>query len=156
MQVIMIAKAALRFAASMLLCSGFNLYAQEVPHTPKPGSAERQAICDAARVFVLNKYATAPLPQPIVFKIEHLSVSGDYANMEAIPLFKDGRYVDPNLIPDIVFNFCLKSAGGGWRVIADLSRTDVPDASEIASIRQRLSGFPRELLSRDWQRLLAP
>ncbi len=77
-------------------------------HTPKPGSSERQAICDAARAYVLSKYATGTLPQPIVFKVDHLAIAGDYANMEAIPLFKDGSYVDPNYLPDIAFKAAIE------------------------------------------------
>ena len=125
-------------------------------HTPKSGSAERQAICDAARAHVLEKYATKPLPQSIVFKIDRIVVADDYANLEAIPLFKDGQYIDQQYLPDIAFNFCLQRAGTAWRVIVDLSRTDVPDASEAQSIRKRLpANFPMNLLSTTWQRLLA-
>jgi hypothetical protein len=64
---------------------------QQLIHTPKSGSPERQAICDAARAFVLGKYVNAALTQPIVFKIEHISVQEPYCNFEAIPLFKDQR-----------------------------------------------------------------
>jgi hypothetical protein len=124
-------------------------------HTPKPGSAERQAICDAARAFVLGKYAEKALPQPIVFKVGHLVVAGPYANMEAVPLLKDGRYAAPEYLPDIGFNFCLRQSGTQWQVIADLSRSDVPDAGEVALIRSRLpEEFPRALLTPDWQKLL--
>jgi hypothetical protein len=127
----------------------------QMVHTPKPGSAERQAICDAARAYVLSKYATRPLPQPIVFKIDRLSVLGAYANMQAVALLKDGSYAAPNYLPDMALNFCLRNAGSGWTVIADLSRTDVPDAAEAAAIRSRLpDDFPLRLLSPDWQKLL--
>lgn len=138
--------------ASLLIVSA---HAQTI-HTPKPGSPDRQAICDGARAFVLSKYVTGTLPQPIVFKIEHLSLQDNYCNLEAIPLFKDGRYVDPNYIPDIAFNFCLKKAGPGWEVIVDLSRTDVPGAAEAATLRQKLPrDFPLALLSPTWRKLLA-
>ncbi len=126
----------------------------QTAYTPKPGSAERQTICDAARSFVIGKYATGKLPQPIVFKIGHFLVSGDFANFEAIPLFKDGSYVDTNFLPDIGYNFCLRKNGGVWSVVADLSRSDVPDADELATIRRNLAEFPRSLLSPDWQRML--
>lgn len=125
-------------------------------HTPKPGSPERQAICDAARAYVLGKYTTGPLPQPIVFKIDHLAVAENYANMEAVALFKDGRYVDPQYLPDIGYNFCLQNGPGGWRVAVDLSRSDVPDAVEAEAIRHSLPpDFPHSLFSPTWQRLLA-
>jgi hypothetical protein len=84
-------------------------------HTPKPGSPERQAICDGARPYVVSNYATAPLPQPIVFKISHLSVQEPYCNLEAIPLFKDGSYMSTEYMADIAFNFCMKETGGTGR-----------------------------------------
>ena len=138
--------------AVALLMSG-NASGQDT-HTPKVGSPERQAICDAARSFVIGKYATGKLPQPIVFKIDHFLVASDYANFEAIPIFKDGSYIEGDLLPDIGYNFCLRKNGGAWTVIADLSRSDVPDGSELAGLRQKLEGFPRKLLSADWRRML--
>lgn len=127
----------------------------QIEHIPKPGSPERQAICDAARGYVLRKYATAPLPQPIVFKIDHLCTLDDYCNFEAIPLFKDGSYVAPRYMPDIGLNFCLRKTGGDWKVIVDLSRTDVPDGAELTRIKHSLpSDFPLSLFSSTWRDLL--
>lgn len=139
---------------TLALLAAQRLEAEEV-HTPKVGAPERQAICDAARAYVLGKYVTAPLPQPILFKIDHLAVSGRYASMEAIPLFKDGSYVDPKYLPDMAFIFCFQRGETGWRVIADLSRNDVPDAAEAREIRRRLpADFPLVVLSSTWRQLL--
>jgi hypothetical protein len=127
----------------------------ETPRTLKPGSAERQAICDGARVYVMSKYVSGTLRQPIVFKVGHLQVADGYANMEAIPIYKDGSFIDPDTIPDIGYNFCLRQSGGSWTVIADLSRSDVPTSEEVGEIRQRLGGdFPRALLAPMWRRWL--
>lgn len=127
----------------------------QTAYTPKAGSPERQAICDAARVFVLDKYATGTLPQSIVFKIRHLAVTNRYCNFEAIPLFKGGSYVGSEYIPDIAFNFCLQRTESGWRVIVDLSRTDVPDGAEVEKIRSSLPpDLPRSVFSPTWRRLL--
>lgn len=124
-------------------------------HTPQVGSPERQIICDVARSYVTSKYASKALPQPIVFKIDHLAVAEAYANMEAISLFKDGRYVDSEYLPDMAFNLCLKKERTGWRVIADLSRTDVPEAAEAQSIKRQLpADFPLSLFTPTWRRLL--
>ena len=126
-------------------------------YAPKPGSPERQAICDAARAFVLNKYAIGTLPQPIVFKIGHLAVEGSYCNFEAIPLFRDGSYVAPRYMPDTGLNFCLRKTDGRWQVIVDLSRTDVPEGAELARIKQTLPpDFPVSLFSPTWRNLLGP
>ncbi|HEX7517751.1 MAG TPA: hypothetical protein VF345_10760 [Chthoniobacterales bacterium] len=130
-------------------------HAQQSVHTPKPGSSERQAICDAARSFVLSKYATGTLPQPIVFRIDRISVEDPYCYFEAIPLFKDGSYIPPNYIADIGYHLCLRKAAGGWTVIVDLSRSDVPDAAEVQAIRRRIPrDFPLSLFSPTWRNLL--
>ena len=129
--------------------------AQSAPHTPKPGSPERQSICDAAREHVLQKHATQKLPQPIVFHIDHIAVADGYCFFEATPRFKDGSFVPPNYLPDMAYNLCLKSGTDRWTVILDLSRSDVPDASEVAAIRNRLpSDFPFGVFSANWRNLL--
>ena len=142
--------------AVLLLCPAPNfLSAQSGPHTPAPGSAERQAICDAARDFLVRRYATGKLPQPVVFKIDHISVQGSYANLDATPRFKDGSYIQPDYVADIGYNFCLRKKGARWIVILDLSRSDVPSPAEIAQIRRRLPrDFPLALFSPDWRDLL--
>ena len=123
-------------------------------YTPKPGSSERQAICDAARTYVLSNYATAPLPQPIVFKIDRIRVRDDCCNFEAIPLLKDGSYVSPQYIVDIAFNLCFKRTDNRWNVIVDLSRTDVPDSAELQRIKRSFPpDFPISLLSPTWRDL---
>jgi hypothetical protein len=58
----------------------------QTPHTPKPSSPERQAICDAMRAFVQAEYAERPA-QPEVFKIDTLRVQGDFAYLECLPQF---------------------------------------------------------------------
>ena len=128
---------------------------RQLIHTPKPGSPERQAICDGARPYAVRNYATAALPQPIVFKISHLSVQEPYCNLEAIPLFKDGSYMSTEYMTDIAFNFCMKETAGTWEVVVDLSRTDVPDTSELRKIRASFpQDFPLSLLSPFWRQLL--
>jgi hypothetical protein len=144
------------FSVAALLCPCFTMAAAQTPHTPKAGSAERRAICDAARAFLVSKYASGTLPQPIVFKIDHLLVKDRFCNMEAVPLFKDGSNLAPKYVADIAFNFCLGRNGNSWRVLTDLSRSDVPQAAEIAQIRSRLPPeFPLSVLSPAWRKLLS-
>jgi hypothetical protein len=127
----------------------------QTAYTPRPGSIERQSICDAVRPYVVRQYGLAPLPKPIVFKIEWMRVQGCYCNFEAIPLFKDGSYVSTKYMVDIAFNLCLKKEGERWIVIVDLSRTDVPDGTELQTIKRKLpSDFPISLLSPTWRDLL--
>jgi hypothetical protein len=132
------------------------LSGEEQPHTPKPGSPERQAICDAVREHVVTKYATQKLPQAIVFNIDHIAVQEPYCFFEATPRFKDGSYVPPKYLPDMAYNLCLKKQDDRWTVIADLSRSDVPSAAEIQEIKRRLpADFPRAVFSPGWQNILS-
>jgi hypothetical protein len=125
-------------------------------YTPRPASPERRSICDAAREFVLSKYATGTLPQSIRFKIDHLRAQGRYCNFEAVTIFQDGSNVAPKYMADIVLNFCLREIDGEWQVIVDLSRTDVPTDAELAQIKRRLPfDFPRSLFSPTWRDLLS-
>ncbi|MEI6035537.1 MAG: hypothetical protein WCS65_14825 [Verrucomicrobiae bacterium] len=125
--------------------------ARSAPHTPKPGDPERKAICDAMRAFVVRSQSR-PLPKPIVFKIEFLRADGAYACFEGIPVFSDGSEAVPNYLPDIVFTTILRREAGGWKVICDLSRTDVPSESEMAGIRKSVPAeVPGAILPEFWR-----
>jgi hypothetical protein len=123
-------------------------------HTPQPGSAQRKAICCDVRAYVLKQYAVAPLPRPIVFRIERLAVQGRYCSFQAIPLFEDGSYVSPEYVTDIVFDLCLEKSESGWQVVYDFSRTDVPDEVEIRELKQSFpKDFPAVLIPDFWRKL---
>jgi hypothetical protein len=143
-------------SAVLLVAFPMATVADTAAHTPPPGSAERQAICDAARTYVVHRYANKPLPKPIVFKIEHLLVADRSANLEAVAMFKDSSPVAPEFMADVVLNLCLQRPHAGWHVVADLSRTDVPEPTEIAQIRDRLPrDFPLNVFSETWRKLLS-
>lgn len=122
-------------------------------HTPAAGSPERQAVCDAARPYVIKKYAlSSKLPQPILFKVRRIQVLGNYCSFEAIPIFKDGSYVSTEYMMDIVFELCLKREHERWHVIYDLSSTDVPSDSEMRQIWSVFpKDFPVELIPQFWR-----
>lgn len=122
-------------------------------HIPQPGSAERQAICDAVRDYVVRKAATRKPPQPIVFKVAFLRVEEGYAWFEGTPLFKDGSYAT-DYLPDVDYMIVLQKAGAGWKVRHDLSRTDVPDEAESAQLRKTLQPIPSAILPDFWRKLL--
>jgi hypothetical protein len=130
----------------------------DMPHTPAPGSAERVAICDAARLFTMKNYiAPSKLPQPLVFHVDKMTVLGVYCYFEPSPLFKDGTPMDTRYIMDIDLEFCLAKSHGKWAVVWDLSRTDVPDASELKQMRRNFpKDFPLTLLPEDWRKMLEP
>lgn len=86
---------------ALVLLGATTPLSAQTPHTPKPGSPERQAICDAMRAFVQAEYAEKTLPKPVVFKINTLRVQGDFAYLECLPLFSDGTDAVPQYLPDI-------------------------------------------------------
>lgn len=95
--------------------------AQET-HTPAPGSVERRGIADALRAPVEKE-----LRQKVVFKIEHLKVSGDWAFLRGVPQRPGGGKVDYSAtqyrqrIEDGVFDdwICalLRRRAGKWQVV---------------------------------------
>jgi hypothetical protein len=90
--------------------------------TPKPGSAERSAVLDAARVPVERDLA-----QPIVFQVRSLRVSPEWAFLHAVPTRADGKPVDyaksiyAEAAQDGAFSgeaaVLLARDGAGWRLI---------------------------------------
>ena len=124
--------------------------------TPKPGSQDRKAICDAMRIYV-QKDAIRPFPKPIVFKVEFMRVDGPYAGFEGFPIFENGTPAIPNFMPDIVYTTFLVRKGDGWQVIADLSRTDVPSDGELVSMRRKFpKAIPTSVLPEFWRDKLRP
>jgi hypothetical protein len=90
--------------------------------TPAPGSAERKAVADALRAPVEKE-----LKQKVIFKIDHLKVSGDWAFLRGVPQRPDGDRVDYSAtayqqrIEDGVFDdwICalLRKRAGKWQVV---------------------------------------
>jgi hypothetical protein len=121
---------------------------------PAPGSPDRRAIADAMRAFV-TRDASKPLPKKLVFKIEFISVDGRYAGFEGYPIFEDGSDAIPEFMPDWVYCTVLERAGDGWRVIVDLTRTDVPSDEEVAALKKKLpKNLPPSVLTDYWRGLL--
>jgi hypothetical protein len=95
--------------------------AQEA-RTPAPGSAERKGIADALRAPVEKE-----LRQKVVFKLDHLKVSGDWAFLRGVPQRPGGGKVDYSATPyrqrieDGVFDdwVCalLRKRAGKWQVV---------------------------------------
>jgi hypothetical protein len=91
-------------------------------YTPAPGSAERKAVADALRAPVEKE-----LKQKVVFKFDHLKVSGAWAFMRGVPQRPDGGKVDYGSTPyrqrieDGVFDdwVCalLRKKAGKWQVV---------------------------------------
>lgn len=143
-----------RLTTIVLLLSAMALLAK--PHTPAPGTPERKAICDAMREHVLSQYKK-PLATAFLFKIEFLRVDGDYAGFEGFPVLTDGSPLPDGALGDQVFTTFLKQTNGTWRVVRDLSRSDVPTAEEVAAIRKDFpADFPTGAMPAYWRKLLRP
>jgi len=61
----------------------------QVFHTPATGSPERKAIMDVLRVP-----CEKDLGRKVIFRVQHLRVSGDWAFARVVPLQPDGKEID--------------------------------------------------------------
>ena len=59
-------------------------------HTPKPGSREQVAICDALLVYVAKQQAIAALKKKIAFTIGSTTTDGNYAFIDGVPVYAEG------------------------------------------------------------------
>ncbi len=110
----------LSFALTALAAASLAFGQQ--PRAPKQGDAERRAITDALRAPVEKQ-----LKQKVVFKIDHLKVSGDWAFLRGVPRRPGGGKVDYGATPyrqrieDGVFDdwICalLRKRAGKWQVV---------------------------------------
>jgi hypothetical protein len=115
---------------------------EAAPYTPKPGSAERKAICDAMRVYA-RKQCPGHHGLAFLWTIGWLKVSGRHAAFEGCAVQADGKPLDDGTaLGDIQFTTFLRKGEHGWAVIADLTRGDVPSAEELKELRGR---FPLEI-----------
>lgn len=144
----------LRLSVMTVVLTAFTPLSRAAAYTPPAGSAERKAICDTLREHLLARLAVRKPPQPIVFKVDVLKIDGGYAWFEGVPMLKDGSYAAPDYVPDVGYTFVLRKTAGGWKIEQDLSRSDVPDESELAGIRASLRAVPSTIMPAFWRELL--
>ncbi|HEX8696605.1 MAG TPA: hypothetical protein VF746_29575 [Longimicrobium sp.] len=131
-----------------LLLAAARAPAQQRPHTPARGSAERQAIMDALRVPVQRE-----LRKPAIFEVRTLRVLGTWAFVEAVPRKPDGspfdyrgtpyqQAVDEGMFDDGMFAL-LRREGGRWRVLRyAIGPTDVAWIPWEEELRAPRAVFP--------------
>jgi hypothetical protein len=120
-------------------------------YTPAKGSPERVAICDSMRAHVIKGYGTKMLPK-FLFKIEFIRVKGDYAGFQGFPVKPDGSHFPDGIFEDVVHTTLLAQKNGVWRVVVDLSRTDVPTPQEARQIKNSIpTGFPADVIPAFWR-----
>lgn len=126
---------------AILLLNGLLSAGEPKIITPAAGTASRKAICDEMRKYLRYNGAVEQSFGHFLFKIERIAILGEYCAFEAYPVKPDGSLSDQ--LPDVLYTtFLQKTSGGGWKVIADLSRTDVPSEEEMRMIRRT---FPKEI-----------
>ena len=110
----------LLFALSLLLTGAVQ--AASHYHTPQRGSAERQAIMDAARVPV-----SAAIGRTVIFRVSVLRSDGDWAYLQAKPRNPDGSALDwsrtrfaedwaMDAMSDVIM-VLLRRSGSGFQVV---------------------------------------
>lgn len=77
----------LGIAFGFAICA-FAAVAQN-PYTPKPGSAERQAIMNT-----LRPPCERDVGQKVIFHVQHLKIIGDWALARVVPVRPDGSDLD--------------------------------------------------------------
>ena len=116
----------------LLLFAAADAQAQRGASTPAPGSAERKAITDSLRAPVERE-----LKQKVVFKIDHLKVSGTWAFLRGVPQQSGGGEIDYSKtayrerVEDGTFDdgivALLRKKAGKWQVVKYvIGATDVP------------------------------
>ena len=105
--------------------------AQGRTYTPRRGSAERKAIMNGLRPTVMRD-----LRQRVIFRVQHLRVSGNHAFLMARPLRANGGAIDyrrtryaedfkAGAFEDQVVALMIR-AGRAWQVVKyDIGATDV-------------------------------
>lgn len=108
--------------ALVIIAAAAGAASAQEAYAPAPGSAERRGIADALRAPVEKE-----LKQKVIFKFDHLKVSGDWAFMRGVPQRPGGGRVDYSAtayqqrIEDGVFDdwICalLRKRAGKWQVL---------------------------------------
>lgn len=65
--------------------------------------------------FLRAPYDEKTLPKPVGFKIDALSITGDYCYIKYSPTFKDGSDAIAEFLPDIGYMHCMKRGKAGWK-----------------------------------------
>ena len=113
-----------------------------------------QNILFEANSYLLKERIIEEPPKPYVLSIRDIKSEGDFVNLETVATYNDGSYVENKYVGDSVFVLCLEKVSGQWKVIYDLSRSDVPSEDEMKDIKRKFPPkFPKKLLSPFWQDL---
>lgn len=125
----------LRFCLIGIICAlSVVVSSAQTTYTPKPGSAERKAIMD-----VLRPACARDVGQKVIFRVQRLSLIGDWALARVVPLRPDGSEIDYSKTKyreaneegafDGEGEALLRRTKGGWKLLEwrfGASDTEVP------------------------------
>lgn len=112
-----------------------------------------QSIESVATDYLVKEYCFGTVENEIVFKKDAIVTHGSFAVLDSAAYYADGSPTT-EAVADLVFVLCLEKKDQ-WRVVYDLSRSDVPSAEELDSMSKDFPHrFPKSLLPDFWQRLL--
>ncbi len=132
----------LTIIAAILLLPLAQAASRAKVYTPKPGTPVRKAICDAMRKYIRQTQEIDPRIK-FLWKVDTMKVLGRYACFQGHAVKPDGGFFDDeSMIGDFEQTTFLRRDKDGWRVIADLTRSDVPAKEELREIRRT---FPAEI-----------
>lgn len=124
------------------------------PVTPKPGSADRAAICNAVRAYLAagSGPAAEDARRGSRFVIDWIKMNGPYAFLDGVGEEQNGRIA----YGDQAVAAWLVKRNGQWTALHVEIRGDVPTPAEAARIRKRLPpDFSFEVMSPFWRDLLS-
>lgn len=105
--------------------------------------------------YILNQYSNNLDINNTKLNIRLLNKNNAYAFIQAIIVDKNNNTISTNYIDDITFSLCLKKNKNSWKIIYDLSRTDVPSNKQVKDMQNSFpKEFPKSLLSNFWQEIL--
>lgn len=90
----------------------------------------------------------------VVFKIDHLNVDGAIAWFEGTPRQETGSYMPDGYLPDMDYCMVVQRTKSGWKVVEDLSRSDVPGDEELVGLKRRLKDVPSSIIPKFCRNLL--
>lgn len=116
-------------------------------------TASAQSIESVAAEHIAKEYCLGVQSDQVVFAKDAIHYHGSYALLES-PAYLDNGAPTDGLMVDLVFVLCLEKQDQ-WRVVYDLTRSDVPSVGELDSMKKTFPvRFPKSLLPQFWQRLL--
>lgn len=104
--------------------------------------------------YIIEKYLYKKPLKPFKILVTYFNRDKKFASIKASAIYENKQLVENEYIEDVVFTLCIEKINNQWKVVFDLSRTDVPSAEEMNNIVDYFPNqFPKKLLPPFWQDL---